>query len=126
MKVTKTQLKQIIKEELTNILDEAKGDLPYSDLVRMYGGGPMKPMPPQAERPAREELKALVRSDPGAYGIWTAVLQVSRDGYKRKILWDSIIKNPLEWDLKTWSTLLRINEFINSKYPSALSRGADR
>jgi hypothetical protein len=39
MKITKSQLKRIIKEELLNILKEGKGDIPYSDLAAMYGAG---------------------------------------------------------------------------------------
>jgi hypothetical protein len=37
MKITKSQLKRIIKEELLNILEEGEGDIPYGDLAAMYG-----------------------------------------------------------------------------------------
>lgn len=37
MKITKSQLKRIIKEELSNILEEGEGDIPYGDLAAMYG-----------------------------------------------------------------------------------------
>ena len=80
----------------------------------------------EADEETAQEFKRLVASEPGAYGIWTAVVQVTRNGYKRKLLWDSIIKNPLDWNLATWTTLQKINDFILNMYPSALVKPEEK
>lgn len=54
MKITKTQLEQIIREEAASILDEGEGDIKYSDLAGMYGAGSMKPTQPRAARSVTE------------------------------------------------------------------------
>ena len=71
MKITKSQLDQIIREEAANILDEAEGDIPYSDLARMYGGGAMKPMHRRATAHTADPKEPTP-------GIWTVVEYLRR------------------------------------------------
>ena len=66
MKITKSQLEQIIREEAASILDEGEGDIKYSDLVGMYGAGSMKPPQPRAAQSASEPEAEVATLDIGA------------------------------------------------------------
>jgi len=66
MKITKSQLEQIIREEAASILDEGEGDIKYSDLVGMYGAGSMKPPQPRAAQSAPEPEAEVATLDIGA------------------------------------------------------------
>jgi hypothetical protein len=61
MRISKEKLKEIIKEEISYILNETERDIPYSDLATMYGG--------RSKKGALEDMKSRIADSQAERGF---------------------------------------------------------